>query len=44
VAWFCARASIKDFYISANCSRSADIMPAAVTGALGSFCISEGSM
>ena len=44
MAWFCARASIKDFYISANCSWSTDIMLAAVTGALGSFCISEGGM
>ena len=44
MAWFCARASIKDFYISANYSRSADIMPAAVIGALGSFYILEGGI
>jgi len=44
VAWFCARASIKDFYISTNYSWSADIMLVAVMGALGSFCISEGSI
>ena len=44
MAWFYIRASIKNFYISANCSWSADIMPAAVIGALGSFCILEGGM
>ena len=43
-AWFYTRASIKDFYIFANCSRSADMILAAVIGALGSFCISEGNI
>ena len=44
MAWFYTRASIKDFYISANYSQSADIIPAAITGALGSFYILEGGI